>query len=587
MSAENGRENNFQDLNEPITIGSSFSEPISQVSTEVKVEQQPKKEVFESRTSVVKDFLTGYKSSNVENGKKISQGQVEEIKRAIDFIDASDTSKKDLKPGLNIAKKIIEGRTASLLDSKKRGAAVFNNFADSRIINYITDTIDVATQKINEGVDILGSDEANIFREYLEVKAKTESEKNGAKELIKQIEEIKSGAKSVLASEIKAELTDTVVASETKIEKKAEEKDVEKTEIPEVVELKEVVKPQEPTAKEKYEVWFKEGVGAGRIKTKEQFVSERENEVLSTRWQESFSRKYSQLSPRQQERFNDLRVNSKIFSTMQADNLLASGVPMDEIENIKYNNWFSTKIRTSLSPDKPVSEDDFDKLVQVKIEAKNIELKAKIKTELEELYNRKQEESAKQFVKNVEAQKFAKEQQIANQKAEREKLKEVEKQAKIEKAQQIPDKERSTSLNELRKKWDEAILRYSKIKEINKALEKGKKTGEYKIRGLKGLTPEEAKAKIEEFKKELEGKNTKRSDEIIDIVNTITGRDFKKEARDKASEKGQKGMDLAWLTKEVQETYKAQAKQLGKKGKAPTATKDAPITPTAEESVEN
>jgi len=261
--------------------------------------------------------------------------------------------------------------------------------------------------------------------------------------------------------------------------------------------------------------------------------------------------------------------------------LVAEGMSPKDIRNVKRSFFLG---KTTIPNHPELSSEDFDKLVEGNIRAR-IEKIAK-KEVVQEWERRKKEwidaESLK--IKAQQAEAEAKE-KIKKEAEEKTKIKETEKLTKIEIAQQIPDKERSKYLREFRDKWNEAILRFSKIKEINKVLEKGEKTGEYKIKGVKGLTPEEAKAKIEEFKKELEGKNTKRSDEIVDIMNTVTGRSLKKEAKKIAAEKQENGMDLVWLTKEVQKIYKEQAGQLGKKGKAPVTTKAALIMPTTIEEV--
>ncbi|KKQ17794.1 MAG: hypothetical protein US31_C0016G0001 [Berkelbacteria bacterium GW2011_GWA1_36_9] len=521
-------------------------------------EERIGEEILRTKRNAALKLLEAYKEGNQQ---ELDIGRNKELDEALDSLKGPE---KSIELAEYIIGRIIKGRTERAKEAFDSRRMEEWKSADDKILEYISKLVPDATEEERNKKAFLKDNRISIFENYLEVaeNIKDGDEQAGARELREQIEKLKSG---------------TVPGEPEK---------------PKSPEAEETLNDIDRKTRYDAEAWLQKGINSGEIKTKEQFVAERDGTILSRMWKENFDKAYSQLSPRQQEGFNALRADSKILKESQAENLLTSGLSLSDIKNIKYNHWFSSKIKSKLSDGKAVSEDDFDKLVKAKIDEKIAELMKQAKKEVEELYEEKRAASIAQFIKNAEAQKLLREQQAAKREAEKqareekEKRSEAEKQAKIEKAQQIPGKERLKSLNELRKKWDEAILKHSKIKEIERALKKGEETGEYKIRGVKGLTLEEAKAKIEEFKNELADKNTKRSDEIIDIADMITGRNLRKEAKERASGKGEKGRDLVWLTKEVQKIYKEQIKQLGKKGKVPAIKANretlTPMPPTEE-----
>lgn len=258
-----------------------------------------------------------------------------------------------------------------------------------------------------------------------------------------------------------------------------------------------------------------------------------------------------------------------------------------DVHQIKRDGFLSKRIKL----DKQTFEnvDEFNKFIaQKREEFINEEVQKKISQRKNELLGSDQ---IKQVIMQREINEI-KSAILEKQKAEtesREQKKAAEAKAKTEAAEKITPEELEKSLKDLKKKWNEAVLRDTKIKEIEAALKKGDKTGEYKIKGAKGLTPEQAKAKMEAFKKELEDKNQKRSDEMVGIAERLTGEELMKKAygesgykpnsdpekNDKRKQQYFRGLltDKVWEIKE-------QNKKAGKKGKALAAAKKVPLTPT-------
>lgn len=197
------------------------------------------------------------------------------------------------------------------------------------------------------------------------------------------------------------------------------------------------------------------------------------------------------------------------------------------------------------------------------------DLKDKIKRS-EENFNLETEGAKRQ----IERKRLSEKEDTERQKRLIERLEGEEKQEQLAKerfeaAEKTPDEEKSKLLNNLAYEWGGANKRHRKIKALEKVLEAGKfKCTTEDGRKLEG---EEAEKEMKRFKKELEDKNEKLSTEIIRVAEKLIGKKpggLEKEAREKTGYKSKKETPdkqqafRGWLTKEVQNIFKDQAKNL-------------------------
>jgi hypothetical protein len=318
-------------------------------------------------------------------------------------------------------------------------------------------------------------------------------------------------------------------------------------------EAPEAEKNNEEAFKVKAEDWWKQGVESGKIKTKEQFVAEREMTVLTRMWRELYEKTYADLSQRQKERFDALRSNPKALHEAEAQNLLVAGLSVNDLENAKHK-FLSPKIKSVLSGGKAVPEEEFEKLVKEKLDAKIEEMKPVAKKEIEDLYESKRAAFIAQSVNNdMEKQREEeKEKQQEQERLQRIEKSRIEEQAKIEQAEGISLKEKLLGLDKLREKWGQ-------ISKINEA-EKNKKDFKTENGKVINLGTENGQIEADAIRGKL-------SDEIINIAQKISGINLRKEAqmvtgyKPGSTNNPEKQMEdrykfRKWLTEEVRKIYK-------------------------------
>lgn len=278
---------------------------------------------------------------------------------------------------------------------------------------------------------------------------------------------------------------------------------------------------------------FENAIREGRMPKRDEYVEMRENDSRmfgSQEWrnktyQRLYGQAYLKLTEPQRKEFDSLKFNHNVLSVAQAEQMLASGHGLEEIKKIGYTHWWSKKISSGLSKD-PVLAGDFNNLVWQETEKK---LKDEARKEIGNVWDVRKQKIIEEEVK-AELEKQRAEQEKIWKREDRRRAKEAERQAKIEAAKNMPEDEKMTHFQNLAGKMREANLRNRKIVEIETALAAGSKTGEYKVRGERGLNAEEAKQKMEEFKASLVAKNAELSDEIIGIAEILTGKNLRQEA---------------------------------------------------------
>lgn len=278
---------------------------------------------------------------------------------------------------------------------------------------------------------------------------------------------------------------------------------------------------------------FENAIREGRMPKRDEYVEMRENDSRmfgSQEWrnktyQRLYGQAYLKLTEPQRKEFDSLKFNHNVLSVAQAEQMLASGHGLEEIKKIGYTHWWSKKISSGLSKD-PVLAGDFNNLVWKETEKK---LKEEARKEIGNVWDVRKQKIIEEEVK-AELEKQRAEQEKIWKREDRRRAKEAERQAKIEAAKNMPEDEKMTHFQNLAGKMREANLRNRKIVEIETALAAGSKTGEYKVRGERGLNAEEAKQKMEEFKASLVAKNAELSDEIIGIAEILTGKNLRQEA---------------------------------------------------------
>lgn len=162
---------------------------------EAKTEEQIKEETFDARSGITADFLDGYKLSDMKRLQREAPDKAEDLEKAIVSLSSGE---KDMGLASDIVAKIIESQADYLSGDKRNWPNFMVGGRDAMIIDYLGDTMDAAEEKADEGLDILGHKELDVFEKYLNAcAAKTEDD-----DIRKAIDEIKE---KVAAAKVKPE----------------------------------------------------------------------------------------------------------------------------------------------------------------------------------------------------------------------------------------------------------------------------------------------------------------------------------------------------------------------------------------------
>lgn len=256
---------------------------------------------------------------------------------------------------------------------------------------------------------------------------------------------------------------------------------------------------------------------------------------------------------KKREEWQKIAVKQGILSAKQMERLFIVGESLEDILSVRRIHWWSDKFKCNLLPGREFFEEELDMEIDKLIKEGEFHIMAEAEEEMGKDWDKMHKEAIPKIIGRALA-----EQSRLIQEAKKKRQDELRRQARIERAKNIPDEERSSLLEDMGKKWEE-------IKTINAALRQNRRI---KLHDGRVLYPtgEEADAAAEE----LEELKIKLFNEVINIANKLAGRKLRREASSQTGYAPDEGDDekrkkfQEFLAEKVREIYKEQAEMVKK-----------------------